>query len=117
MISVPKEVAHASLEANAWEHVSCAEVIIDRAKPGVIEHRLPEPVQSLATSEPTGWDHHRQESGLERFGLLYEQLVYRCRACAVPSIVQLIRRVPDDHIELHVSSEQLGHPSADVVRV
>jgi hypothetical protein len=49
--------------------------------------------------------------------LLYEQLVDRRSARAVAAVVQLVGRVADDHVELHVSSEQLGDPSLDVVGV
>ena len=30
---------------------------------------------------------------------------------------QLVRRVADDHVELHIASKQLGDPSLDVVGV
>ena len=34
-----------------------------------------------------------------------------------PPSSKLVRRVADDHVELHVASEQLGDPSLDVVGV
>ena len=34
-----------------------------------------------------------------------------------PKKSHLVRRVADDHVELHIASKQLGHPSLDVVGV
>ena len=59
----------------------------------------------------------RQESRLEPLRLLDELLVDRRRRAFHPSPAELVRRVADDHVELHVVSKQLGDPSLDVVGV
>ena len=35
----------------------------------------------------------------------------------IPAIAQLIWRVANDYVELHIASKQLGHPSLDIVSV
>ena len=49
--------------------------------------------------------------------MLHEQLIDRRGARAEAPVVQLIRRIADDHVELHIVSKQLGYPSLDVVGV
>src|SRR5690606_30001761 len=57
------------------------------------------------------------EARLEVEGLLNEQLVDRSRRGPVTSVAELVRGVADYYVKLHVSSEHLGHPSLDVLRV
>jgi len=49
--------------------------------------------------------------------LLYEVLINGRCARSKAIIAQLIRRVANDHVELHIASKRLGHSSLDVVGV
>ncbi len=80
-------------------------------------HGLPELIQPLASREPAGGNNHRQEAWLKRFRLLDEQVIDRCRARAITAIAQLIRRISDNNVKLHIVSKYLGKPSRDVVGV
>ena len=59
----------------------------------------------------------RQIARFELLRLLYEQLVDRRGARAEAAVVQLIRRVADDYVKLHVTSKNLVDPRLDVVGV
>ena len=115
VVTVPKEIAHATLEANPRKNLRRAEKVIHRTQAIIGKHRLPEFIQALAASKPACRNHHRQITRFQLFCLLHEQLVNRCGAGAIATIVQLVRRVANDHVELHVCSKQLGHASLDVV--
>ena len=81
------------------------------------EHPIPEIVQTLPAREPSRRGDHHGIARVERECLLDEEIVdgRGRRAATTASIPQLIGRVADDDVELHVVSEQLGDPSSDVV--
>lgn len=117
MVPIPEKVAYAALETDAWEHIRCAEVVVDRPHPIVSQHCFSELVQTLTSREPPGRYDHGQVARIEFLGLFDEQLVDRSGACSVSAVAQLVRRVPDDDVELHVVSEQLADANSDVVCV
>jgi hypothetical protein len=104
---VPKEEAYAALEANSWKYVGRAEIIVDRAQAIVGEHGLPELIKLLTTRKPSGRNNHRQVAWLQRLCLLYEMLINGRRALSKPTVIELIRRVANDHVELHIASKRL----------
>src|SRR5699024_1979962 len=55
--------------------------------------------------------------GVEFDGVLYEVLVDRGGRRPIPTVAELVRRIADDDVELHVSSEDLCNPCGDVVGV
>ena len=115
---VPQEVADAALDPDAGEHVRCVRVVDECADAIVSEHRSPELVQTQAAGDPPRRDDHRQEARLELLRLLHERAGRSGVARAVAAIrAELVRRVADDDVELHVVSEQLGDASLDVVGV
>src|SRR4051794_6971372 len=42
-------------------------------------------------------------------------MVDRSRRVVVPAVVQLVGRIADDDVKLHVVSKELGDPSRDVI--
>src|ERR1043165_684220 len=81
------------------------------------EHRLSELIQPLAAGEPTGRNDHRQVTWLQRLCLLDEVVIDGCCARSKAAVTELIRRVANDYVELHIASKQLGQASLDVVGV
>jgi len=82
----------------------------------VSEHRLPKLGQTEATSHPSGRDDHCKVTGFKALRLLDEVLVDRNVPGAAIRL-QLIWRVADDDVELHVGSEQLRQAGLDVLRM
>ena len=117
MVAVPKEVTDAAFEAYPWEDVRGGEIVVHKPHAVVGEHRLAELVQAHAAREPPCRDDHAKVLGVERLGLLDELLVDGARLHAESIRVELIRRVSNDYVELHVGSKQLGDSSLDVVGV
>src|SRR5262249_9753227 len=113
IVAVPEEVADAAFEADSWEDIRSGKGVVDRAQAVVGKHRLAELVQAHAAREPPCRDNHAKESRVERLGLLDELLVDGARLRTESIRVELIRRVANDHVELHIASKQLGHPSLD----
>src|SRR5882757_6178385 len=81
------------------------------------QHRSPEIVHPPPASQPPGWDHHAQEARIEFQCLLHEKMVDRRVARTTGAAGHLVRGIPDDYVELHSASKELGHPSLDVISV
>src|SRR5262249_4364659 len=117
VVAFPKEVANTTLQTHSRKNICRAEKIVDQSNTIVLEHQLPKFVQPLAASEPTRRNYHRQIAGVQILRLLDEEVINWSSACAIASVIQLIRRIADDDVKLHVVSKQLGDPSFDVIRV
>ena len=117
VVAIPEEVTNAPTNSYGGEHILRVLIVNKGANAPVTEKRGAELAKSAATSHPSRGNNHAEEPGLQSHGLLHEQIVDRRVVRPTASASHLIRRVPDNHVEQHIASKQLGDPSLDVVRV
>src|SRR5579883_2458572 len=85
----------------------------------VAKHSVSKFFKAFPAREPPRRRNHRSIARFERQGSLNELVVDRCcrRSTAAAAIAELIRRISNDHVELHVTSKYLTYASLDVVGV
>ena len=102
IVTVPKEIADATCEIHAGEAFVGVLEIDDTTDALVRKHVRAKLVQSLAAAKPSGRDDHRDVARVHLLGLFHELLVDRGSTLAEATVPELVWRIADDDIELHV---------------
>src|SRR5437868_2673121 len=90
VVSVPEEVADATFETDAREHVRCVQIIAERTHTRVSEHGLTELVEALPAGIPAGRYDKREIARIKLFSLLDELVVDGRGTRAEAAVVELV---------------------------
>src|SRR5690606_8996666 len=98
---IPEKVGDTPSNLYPGEAVVQLWIVHDVPNPLVRKHFGAKVIETLAASKPARRRDHENVARVKRDGALYEVVVHGRRACSMPTIVDLVRWVANDHVELH----------------
>ena len=102
MLSVPQEVRNAAIDIDSREDISFDPVVDQPRDASVFEHAATKVAEPQPTCEPPRRRDHENITRIHINRLLNEFMIERLRTC-VPVAINLVGRIPDNHVELHIT--------------